>query len=51
MELFVAFNENADSKVNTKEKYAFAKGNLVTFSVEVKANSSKSFKVNFQSEK
>lgn len=51
LELLAPFNKNGDSRVNTNQKYVFTKGNFVTFSVLVKANSSKSFKVNYQSKK
>jgi len=51
IELLVPFNKHEDSKIKTKHKYRFTKGNLVTFSLEVKANETKSFKVNFESKK
>lgn len=51
VELLIPFNKNLNSKIQTDEKYRFTKGNLVTFSIKVKANSTKSFQVNFQSKK
>lgn len=51
VELLVPFNRNKNSIVKTSQKYKFTKGNLVTFSIKVKANSSKSFKVHFESKK
>ena len=41
VELLVPFNRNKNSIIKTSQKYEFTKGNLVTFSIEVKANSSK----------
>ena len=51
VELLVPFNRNKNSIVKTSQKYEFTKGNLVTFSLRIKANSSKSFKVHFESKK
>ena len=51
VELLVPFNRNKSSILKTSQKYEFTKGNLVTFSIQVKANSSKSFKVHFESKK
>jgi len=51
VELLVPFNKNKKSIVKTSQKYEFTKGNLVTFNVQIKANSSKSFKVHFESKK
>ncbi|MFK5937762.1 MAG: hypothetical protein QM497_05115 [Sulfurimonas sp.] len=51
IKLFVPFNKNINSKIKTDIKYRFTKGNLVTFSIKVKANATKSFTVNFQSKK
>lgn len=51
IELFVPFNTNEDSKIKTTQNYKFTKGNLVTFTLTVKANSQESFKVNFKSRK
>ncbi len=51
VELLVPFNRNKKSIIKTSQKYEFTKGNLVTFSVQIKANSSKSFKVHFETEK
>ena len=49
--LLVPFNTYEDSKVTTDENYTFTKGNLVTFSVAVDANSVKKFNVNYESKK
>jgi len=49
--LLVPFNKQSDSKINTKEKYSFTKGNFVTFSIKVPANKTQSFKVNYESKK
>ncbi len=51
VELLVPFNKNSNSIVRSSQKYKFTKGNLVTFSLRIKANSSKSFKVHFESKK
>ncbi|MEA3371038.1 MAG: hypothetical protein U9Q40_06825 [Campylobacterota bacterium] len=51
VEVLVPFNKNKNSIVKSSQKYKFTKGNLVTFSVLVKANSSKSFKVHFETKK
>ena len=49
--LLVPFNTNENSKVQTDENYTMTKGNLVTFSIDVPANTSKSFTVNYESKK
>ncbi len=51
IELLVPFNRNKNSIVKSSQNYKFTKGNLVTFSLRVEANSSKSFKVHFESKK
>jgi len=51
VELLIPFNKNQNSIVKSSEIYKFTKGNLVTFSLAVKANSNKSFKVHFESKK
>ena len=51
IELLIPFNTDESSKIRTEKNYTFTKGNLVTFSVTVGANSSESFKVNFKSRK
>ena len=51
VKLFVPFNTREDSIVQTNQKYRMTKGNLVTFSVRVKANASKEFHVYFESKK
>ena len=49
--LLVPFNKKADSKITTDREYSFTKGNLVTFSLALPANSTKKFKVNYESSK
>ncbi len=49
--LVVPFNTNENSKVQTDENYTMTKGNLVTFSIDVAANTTKSFTVNYESKK
>jgi len=51
VQLLIPFNRNKKSKINTEQTYSFTKGNLVTFSVQVPSESTKSFKVNFESKK
>ncbi|MDF1884232.1 hypothetical protein JHD49_09790 [Sulfurimonas sp. SAG-AH-194-C21] len=51
VEILVPFNTHTDSKVDTNETYTFTKGNLVTFSVKIKANANKKFNVNYESKK
>ena len=51
VKLFVPFNTREDSVVQTKQKYTVTQGNLVTFSLRVKANASKEFSVYFESKK
>ena len=51
VELLIPFNRHEDSKINSKKKYTFTKGNFVTFSLLVPAQTSQSFKVNFKSKK
>jgi len=51
VELLIPFNRKSTSKIDTKQKYSFTKGNLATFSITVEADSTKSFKVNFESKK
>ena len=45
--LFVPFIRSNSSKVITREKYVFTKGNLVTFKLKINKNSFKKFKVNY----
>lgn len=49
--LLIPFNRQTDSKVTTTEPYSFTKGNLVTFSITLKAESTKEFKVNYEGKK
>lgn len=46
--LHVPFEKSATSKVTSQEKYSYTKGNLVTFIIELKPNTTKQFKVEFQ---
>ena len=45
VEVLVPFSNNDSDEITSKEKYVFTKGNLVTFKVEVPAQSTKEFKV------
>ncbi|MDF1878303.1 hypothetical protein JHD46_01475 [Sulfurimonas sp. SAG-AH-194-C20] len=49
--ILVPFNTHTDSNVTTDEIYTFTKGNLVTFSIDLEANTSKKFNVNYESKK
>jgi hypothetical protein len=49
--LDVPFNKEATSAISSKLKYRFTKGNLATFTLKVKANSQRSFNVNFKSKR
>ena len=51
VKLFVPFNARESSVVETKQKYKFTKGNLLTFSVKVKANARTTFDVYYESKK
>ena len=51
IKLLIPFNKNINSKIETDKKYRYTKGNLVTFTLKVTANTTESFKVNFQSKK
>ncbi len=51
VELLIPFNKNSTSTIETKKRYKFTKGNLVTFVVKVKGENSKSFKVRFRSKR
>jgi len=51
VEILVPFNKNDGSKVTSDEKFTYTKGNLVTFKISVKAESSKEFKVHFKTKK
>lgn len=46
--LQVPFEKSNTSKVTSQEKYSYTKGNLVTFIIELKPNTTKQFKVEFQ---
>ena len=47
--ILIPFNKNKNSSIQTKQKYKFTKGNLVTLSLLVEANTQKSFQINFRS--
>jgi hypothetical protein len=47
--LQIPFNKKEGSSVRSKLKYVYTKGNLVTFTLKVKANSERSFDVEFKS--
>ena len=49
--LQVPFNRNRDSRIETTREYSFTKGNIIVFDIAVDANSSKKFKVNYESRK
>ncbi|WP_297443054.1 hypothetical protein [Sulfurimonas sp.] len=49
--LLVPFNKDIHSSIKTKQKYAFTKGNLVTFSITVAPNATKNFKVTYESKR
>jgi len=51
VEILVPFNRDVDSKIKTTQKYSFTKGNLVTFSIKIEAEQTKSFKVKYESKK
>ena len=51
VEILVPFNKNNGSEVKTKQKYRYTKGNLVTFNIVIKPNSTKEFKVHFKTKK
>ncbi len=49
--LKIPFNKKSGSYIDSKLKYVYTKGNLVTFTLKVKANSQRSFDVNFKSKR
>jgi hypothetical protein len=51
IELYVPFNRNSSSSIDSSMAYRFKKGNLATFTVVVNAESSESFEVNYRSRK
>ncbi|MDF1874955.1 hypothetical protein JHD48_04325 [Sulfurimonas sp. SAG-AH-194-I05] len=50
IELTIPFTRNDGSNVKSKKRYTFTKGNLVTFNINVKAQSTKTFEVYFTSQ-
>ncbi len=51
IELLIPFNQQRDSDIDSKLPYRFTKGNFVTFSIEVPAQTDKSFKVKYESKR
>ena len=51
IELQVPFNNNSSSSIDSSMAYRYKKGNLVTFTIVVNAESSESFEVNYRSKK
>lgn len=49
LRLYVPFNVYKGSEIKSAQKYGMTKGNLVTFTIQVDANKSQSFRVNFKS--
>lgn len=50
IELLVPFNRDVKSDIDTKKAYKITQGNLLSFIVKVKANSSESFNVKFKTQ-
>ena len=51
VEILVPFNKNSSSEVESTQRYTYTKGNLVTFILVVKPQSTKEFKVHFKTKK
>jgi hypothetical protein len=51
VEILIPFNNNEGSKVQSDESYSFTKGNMVTFNIRVKADSTKEFNVSFKTKR
>jgi hypothetical protein len=51
IKLIIPFNKNEGSKVKSKEKFTYTKGNLVTFEIKVEPLSTKTFNVHFKTKK
>jgi len=51
VKLLIPFNKNSSSTIRTKQSYKFTKGNMVTFTVKVKGESSQSFKARFRTKR
>ena len=47
--LLIPFNKNRGSLIESAKKYRYTKGNLATFSIQVKANATTHFDVHFES--
>ena len=47
----IPFRHNSDALIKSDAKYRFTKGNLATFSIQVKANEKRDFDVHFESRK
>lgn len=51
IELLIPFNRQKSSSVSSSKKYEFTKGDLVTFKLTLKPDSSESFSVNYRAKK
>lgn len=51
IELLIPFSRDRDAEIKSSQEYHFSKGNFVTFTLEVAAESSKSFRAYFQSKR
>ncbi len=51
VELLIPFTSHEDAKVTSEVDYKLTKGNLVTFSILVRANATEKFKVNYKSKR
>ena len=49
--LLIPFNKNRGSHIESPKKYRYTKGNLATFSIKIKANTTTHFDVHFESKK
>ena len=49
VEITIPFTNNKDDSIHTKQKYTITKGNLVTFKINVQAQSTKKFNVSYTS--
>jgi len=51
IKILVPFNKKEGSKIKTNQNYTFTKGNLVTFNIIIKPQTTKEFIVNFKTKK
>ena len=49
IEIMVPFTNNDSDEIKSKQRYTFTKGNLVTFQIKIKAQSTKKFDVHYRS--